>query len=370
MNRENISISNSKEESAENVPSKPFEPKKGRPKSKCRIIVYGVVTIYSGILYGFSMSQFSTFFEYFMRGKFGQSVRPQRYDSIQSLLNSLFVLGALAFNILSPKVFQTQSLKKLKCVSIVVFVLVNLAQIPAPLGLLYVLRFLLGFSLYSTFTLGPILVNHCLPSSYVGPIGSLFAFFIGFGVICGSSISSDVAEQYWFIFLCLLVPVELIRLVLFVFVFPYESPHYVYYQIRKQLRQTEQSKGDQDEAHLAQQPYIRVGGQKSRLRQAFVSHAEIDRLVKAFYVAKDVESHKLHLFENIHKYNLSKKKNTGVCKTMFSKEARKGFLISLLLNFANQFSGINVIILYAKQIYVKLDFSNPDLVVFIGSTSD
>lgn len=370
MNTENNVLCKTNSKDTENQATNIPKSRKGRPGSKCKIIFFGVVTIYSGILYGFSMSQFSTFFEYFMRGKFGDSIDPKNYDSIQSLLNSLFVLGAFVFNILSPKVFQTQSLKKLKWLSILIFVLVNLAQIPAPLWLLYVLRFLLGFTLYSTFTLGPILVNHCLPSNFVGPIGSLFAFFIGFGVICGSSISSAVAQKYWYLFLCLLVPIELTRLFLFVFVFPYESPHFVYYQIRQFAEKTNKTKTKINNSGDATKTEKDAHAQKEKLRREFVKHSEIDRLVRAFYMAEDVEAHKQHMFENIHNYQNSKKQNMGVCKTMFSKESRRGFLISLMLNFANQFTGINVIILYAKQIYAQLGFSNPDLVVFIGSNSN
>lgn len=217
-----------------------LQPKKGRPGSKIKIIFFGTLAIYSGFHMGHCMSQFSTFFEYFMRGKFGQSIKEREFDGIQSLMNTIFVLGLLFFALTSAKLIETRSLKKLNLVSILIYIIFSLLQIPLPLEGVYAMRFLLGVCVASMFALGPVLVNNCLPLEYLGPIGSLFSFFIVLGLIVGSSVSSEISEWYWYIFLCISLPVEVFRFVMLSLVVPYESPYYVYFDIERSAKKKQE----------------------------------------------------------------------------------------------------------------------------------
>lgn len=106
---------------------------------------------------------------------------------------------------------------------------------------------------------------------------------------------------------------------------------------------------------------------KTGIKEAFLCHSDINRLIKAFYLPEDVEAHKMYLFDLIYEYYEKKKKVQGLLKTACSAQFRRAFLIGCLINFANQFTGINVIVFYAKQLYISVGFSNADFLVFIGS---
>jgi hypothetical protein len=193
----------------------------------------------------------------------------------------------------------------------------------------------------------------------------MFSFFIGFGVIAGSSISSDVSQEYWYLFLCLPVPFEILRFVLLLSLFPYESPYYIYAQISTKIHKKFHKKKEKniENQNLTDQT-IEI---KESIKDEFLEHPQIDKLVSSLYLKEDVQRHKLYMYKSISHYETQKSKQKGVCATACSKEYRKQFITGIILNLANQWTGINVFVLYAKQIYIDLGLWNPDMLVFIGS---
>jgi MFS family permease len=329
---------------------------------------------FNGFVMGFYASQFSTFFEYFIRGKFGTSVGVGDYDSIQSFLNAIYTIGCLVSLILSIYLIKKFSLKKLQILCILLNLIVNVIAVFIPLSVLYALRFFNGIFASILFALGPIIVNHICPSDYVGLVTSFFSLFIGLGSVVASAISSDVSEKFWFLFYCLIVPIEVIRFVMLTFVFPYESPNFVFNTLyNKKPTQNHQKleslKEVPSEIKVSTTPGENIEKNKSQIREEFINHPEVNRLVKALYVEDDVEGHKLYMFEQLYLYESQKSTQTNIFAIACSKKFRKPFSLAALLYWSNQGSGIFVIVLYSKQIFINLKFSNPDLLVFLGSKS-
>jgi MFS family permease len=342
----------------------------GRSGSKIKIITFGVLIIFSGFHYGFNLSQFSTFFEYFFRGRFGSSIAVSEYNNIISFLNTFFILGGTFCAIFSVFIIKTQSPKKLNLLMILLLIILMVVQIWMPLYGLYAVRFLIGIVVVFLFSLGPIIVNHCVPPDYSGPLGMMFGFFIGLGVIVGSSISSDISQEYWYLFLCLPVPFEILRFILLLGLFPYESPYYIYAQISQKNHKKFQKKKKTERNIESQNITDQKKEIKEQIKNEFLNHPQINKLVSSFYLKEDAQRHKLYMYKSISHYETQKNKQKGVCATACSKEYRKQFFTGIILNLANQWTGINVFVLYAKQIYIDLGLWNPDMLVFIGSKTN
>ena len=336
------------------------KPKEGRPNSKFKIYLFGITNIFAGFVIGFNVTQFATFFEYFMQGKFGDSIESVEYDGIQSILNSCTLIGLTLTSMFSSKIVQTQSPLFLTLVMQILLIIVTNLQIFMPLIGLYIVRTLLGMVTCFLYMLGPIMVNECLPSQFTSTIGTMFSISLAISIIASSSVSSDIARQYWYLFLNICSVYELIRFLILLLVVRYESPYYVFYKLNKTL---------EEEVNKKDKP-MDTEDFKASLENKFTSDARIKKLVSDFYVKEDQESTKLYLFENIYNYMEEKKKMGGIFKLACSQKFRKQFLLACLFNFSNQFTGINIVLLYSKQIYIQLGFTNPDLLVFLPCKSN
>jgi MFS family permease len=371
---EELTLRNFEKNEKKNPPATEIQEKKGRPGSKFKIILFGLLVDLDGFLMGFISTQFSTFFEYFMRGKFGTSIGVEDYDNILSLLNAMFIFGCFVSVILSIYFIKNFSLKKLQIICIFCNVVVNVIAVFTPLSALYALRFFSGIFTSTLFALGPIIVNHVCPSDYIGLISSIFSLFLGLGSVVASAVSSDISEKFWYLFYCLVVPIELIRFFMLIFVFPYESPNYVFNTLYNQKPIQSHQKFDSlkegsTEIKISSNPGEMKEKNKSQIREKFINHPEVNRLVTALYVKEDVEGHKLYMFEQLYLYESQKSTQTNIFAISCSEKFRKPFSLAALLYWSNQGSGIFVILLYSKQIFITLKFSNPDLLVFLGSKS-
>jgi MFS family permease len=271
-------------------------------------------------------------------------------------------------------------------------ILVTLVQVFVPLTGLYIVRGLLGMVVAFGYMLGPIMVDQCVPSKYKSVIGTMFSLSLAFGLIISTSVSSDVAEKYWYLFLNICGIYELIRFIILCFIVRYESPYYILYKIdstlekeyRKQnkIEKTETGKKGEVTNHIQDTPdsekqngvsetkEIKDVPYLESLRSQFVNDVRVNKLVKDFYHEEDQENTKEFLFMNIYQYTQEKKNVGNIFKIACSKKFRKPFLVAVMLNFSNQFTGINIVLLYAKNIYVQMGFSNPDLLVFMACKSN
>lgn len=355
------------------TPKKP--PKEARTGSKCKILLFGTTIIFSGFLFGFHIAQFSTFMEYFMRGKFEDSFYSVEYDEIQSYLNMCFLLGMTFSNMISVPLFKHLPPVLLKISMMVVLVILTVIQTWMPLIGLYVTRFLIGSVTGIVFLLAPIIINQCLPSKFTNTLGPAFSVFIGLGSIVSTSVSGSISEQYWYLFFNICAVTETIRVIVLLFVVRFESPYYVFNRIYK----SEVAKLKEADVYDTQSAYIFIdnaGNQdknvdiKKAIEERFNNSPKVDKLVLSFYKKEDSELQKKYLFENIFTYQREKQRLGNPIKTAFSKDFRKPFLISCFLNFSTQGCGIALTSLYAKQVFQNLMLDNVDFLVFIESRFD
>lgn len=345
--------------------------KEGETGSKYKIIVFGVILTYNGIFMGIGFAKFSTFFTYFMKGKFGSRVASSEYNDILSLLNTMFVLGMTVSSIFTIKLFQWFSLTKLQLVFIVCIIVTVFLQIWADLTALYVLRFVIGFFSGGLFILGPILVNQCIPSSFTGAFGLLFSIFIALGITISSSISEKISQRYWQVFLVVLVPMELFRLMMIIGFCRYESPYHVYKTISNSVEKKLAlpstqlgSRGELTGLNSASESIKKLKYDK------FIAHPKVRLLVRSFYQKSSWQMQKKFMFQFIHKFFEDKKMLKGVCQTAWSRDFRKQFLVSLVLYASNQLTGVNIYVMYSNQVLVGLGMEDPNFYIFLSGKAD
>lgn len=349
----------------ENEPSTDPELNEGRPGSKSKIILFGFLVTFQGFYFTFGLSQFSNFFEYFIRGKFGSQIPVEKYDDIQSLLNTMFFIGTAVGCLVSGKIFETQSPRKFLYVLMLLMIIFNAVQIWANLLILYILRFCIGLVVLLLFLQAPILINQLLPTKFAGVFGSIFLFLLRAGAQVATLITSDVAENYWQLFIFIPVPLEIFRFTMLLYFFPYESPYYVYDRLTKQTSKMGESRRRDSEAISLDKPPKKSS--QDAVQTLFIAHPRINLLIREFYIKADTLKQKLYLYNMISKYKAKKQKEQGICKTACSDSFRRPFVLGVIFNLAHQFSGVYVILLYSKQLFIGLGVPNADLFVFLGS---
>lgn len=330
-------------------------------KSPLKVYIFGLSCMQVAFQFSLCLSQLNNFFEYLMRGKFGDSVLPEKYNSIQSNLNALFLAGGFTCSVTSGPILKRCSPRFLFVLSMVLIMALNVVQTVSPLPGMYVSRFCIGYLIIFNLFLGPLMVSHCCPSTFVGFLGSFFGFFNAFGMFSATLIKSEVSRKYWFVFFNFPTLFELVRLVIFFVFFNYESPYHIFSKLVAE--QTKKKSPKEAPTDQSTEEYDR-----NQLRKAFNKNKEIRKLVLDLYHKEDVSKQKQYLFTIIEKYYQDRRKLQGVFKTAFSREYRKQFFLGFVLNFARQMTGISVIVLYTKKLYQLLDFRNPELLVTIGGS--
>lgn len=340
-------------------------------KSKIRIWLFGLVCMFVGFEFSFCLSQFNNFFEYFIRGRFKEHFNNSELNQILSNLNGFFFIGGFFSSISSSKILQVFSPRLLFLVSMILIAISYLVQSWSPLIVMYIARFFTGYFIILNVILGPLILSHCCPPSYVGKLGSLFGIFNAFGVLMASLVKSKVTESYWFFFFNIPSILEVSKFVIFIFFFNFESPYFVFNRLNEKLKK-ENTPSKYDEAiESIEKTNLNVYNLATeqfdlKLKNDFFKDKQVEKLMNKFYLPSCIEEQKEILFEAIKKYYEERRKLTGVFKTCFSKTFRKQLLIGLLLHFARQMTGSGVVILYTKKLYQILEFSNSELLVTFG----
>ena len=318
--------------------------KECEPINICKIWAFGGLLISAGFYMGFFLGQFNNFFEFFARGKFKQFLPPKDYDQVQSILNGCLSVGAFLCTITGGILFKHIPYRFLMVGCMVIMIVINLLQIWAPLMLMYILRVFIGYIMCFYTFIGPIMVSQCLPSKFVGPLGSFFYVASTAGMLIAFTVSSDISETYWEIFLMIPLFTESIRLFFYTSFFYIESPYYVFNSLMK----------------------LKKKNSTMNLKTAFMANEHVDKLVRLFFRKEDFIPQKEFLYRQVNEFFGKETEGKGVLRLACSRQYRKAFFVVLLLNAANSMTGIVLIILYSRQIFGNLGFENVGLLVLMG----
>lgn len=209
---------------------------------KWKAVLFGLLMTGSGFTFGYTLTQFNSFFKFFMAGRFGSKYAESEHNQILSNINALGTAGALFCTITSPLLLKYCSRLWLFYVTVSIFCLVTVLQIWAPLELLYVLRFMLGY-IFCFYGLSATLVlRESLPSRYVGIFGGCLGVMITLGFQVSYLLGFEFFEKHFYVALLIPAVFDFVRLLLFLFFLNVDTPNYIFGALARQFeKQTKDS---------------------------------------------------------------------------------------------------------------------------------
>lgn len=287
-------------------------------RSPNSILLYGVMLSSTAFFFGFNVGIFNPFTEPFL-DKVHNVTKREEIDSIQSKINFFFVVGGTLACLFSS--FLIERLGRYRFL-----LLVSLSQITIGFGymiqslsLLYLFRMAAGFfSTASTF-ICPMMINEVVPSKYSGPLGASFYIFLTGGILFSGLFNSVGAAEHWRLVLAIPSFIEIPKFFLYLFLFRMDSPKSI-------VARSASPDADIHENYL--QIYTAEGSR--------------------FYTDK---------FMNEHNAN-SAGKPAVTLGSLLTAEYRLPFLIGLLLNFLNQATGINLLVMYSNKIFIERGYDS------------
>ena len=321
--------------------------------------LFGFIMTTSGIIFGFCIGQFNTFFEYLMKGKY-PTYHASQYDSIKSILNTVFNGGGFLCTLTSTVFVNNFGRRTLFLGFGTMMIVFSFIQIYMPLIGLYIVRAILGYISCFYTLLGPMIVVETLPKSYIGTINSTFYMFVAIGIQIAVFMKGQFAQDYYYIVYSIPIFLEIIRMGLFLIFFNLETPRYIYidnFKKHQVEKENEDSNTNDNERNLLNESI-----QQDEMIKKFSDDSRTKKFLKVFYDESAHDTTLVELNSEYFKQSNTSSSSESVLKVAFSKEYIKQTIIGFLLNYNNQLCGINVIIFYSTNLFTKLGFSNPELI--------
>lgn len=195
------------------------------PKSMLKAHLYGLLLASAGLFFGMSYSMFNTFFDVFATRL--HEITPKNFSSVSINLNFYYVLGCtfscLVGSLLLEKMGRFRSLLVVMTMEIVVTSFGFLDSLP----MLYLMRFLHGFAAFFWLILTPLMMKENLPPGLPKTYNPVFSAFLCTGMLLAFFFGRPALAPYWKFVLVWPFYVEIPRLMLFLILFPMESPQYL-----------------------------------------------------------------------------------------------------------------------------------------------
>ena len=340
----------------------------------------GLVVVSSGFFYGFTLCEFNNFFEYFIQGKFQDTIKLSDYNGINSLLNTFMTLGGLTATLVSGFLIKRLSLRTLVISSCLLHILFRFLQIVSNLPGLYVCQLVIGFFIAMNCYICQMYVLDLFPKEHVGFINSATGFFISAGIITASFMKSNWTREYWFVVVFIPGFLDLLRLIFIVLLFCYKTPFQILKEIDSKMDTSEtislKENSQNDEMLLGKSEKIQdltaEGGesnnsQTSHLYNKFVLNPSTLSYLDNFCEDEDKERSLSNFFAE---YLHQRKENDGsMVSVLFSRKYRLQIFLGVLINFLTQMTGIGTLDFYSKDIFTDLSFSNAESLTIICSNS-
>lgn len=298
----------------------------GHILSKTYVISYGILLASTGIFFGYGVGIFNAFFDPFIKSGYPEITDHDNKMIIKSNVNFSFLIGGTLACIISSSlisIFGRYKFLLFICLGQVLSLLLIMIK---NFGVLYTSRGFCGFfSCASTF-ICPLMIKELIPAKYSAQIGNSFYIFLTGGILISNLISAPWMGDYWQLFLALPIFLEFPKFILYLAVFRLESPKTI----------IERNSNPEEElfsnfAKIYNEEGCRIETQK---------------------IMKENEE--------------SKAAGPAVTfGSLFTDNYRLAFLLALMLNFLNQATGINFLVLYSTDIFKKLKVNNPELMTSV-----
>ena len=353
-------------------------------KSVSKVYILGLTISLCGFYFGFTFTEFNNFFEYFMHGKFGHSIKETQYHSINANLNTFITLGGLFCVFTSSFLLQAFRLKTVVLATCLVHIMARALMLFANLECLYVCRFMIGYIIcFNSFTC-PMYIADLLPKRFIGFLGSCYVGFMSLGIIVAMFMKYPWTVPFWWIVVLIPAILDLFRAILLGFVFNLESTKSLLRDVSKEairssrmsnfekeiyLDLTEHERTETFDTDVAKEQMDIEKEMKNRLlgneslKKQLYEMPEMQRYLHEFYFEEDYDSVIQGVLNNFE--NSYSKKKRSILKMMFDKSYKLQFFIAIVVNALNQLTGINAINFYSKIIFKQLHFQSAETLTIL-----
>lgn len=285
------------------------EMKEEDARSRGYIIFYGLLLASFGAIFGFGLTTFGTFFDYFIRN-FPQIDSESKMKSVQSNLSVAFIVGGTLAVASGGPLYSHLGRYRMLVVMMVIEVLALAGMAHRNLVTIGILRIVLGYCCGFWMLLVPTMLHEMFPKDWADWFGAGFGVALTGGICLSYCLGFPFAERRWRCAVVIPALFEGLKLIAFLVKFNMESPVFLATQVKdKAVLQTNYAKMYKADA-------------ASKFATAMAEH-----------ITKD-------------------KDNTKVSwDVVFSAKYSKQIMLGITLNLLNQLTGINYFNLYINRIF-------------------
>lgn len=284
-----------------------------RVRSSAYVFIFGFLLSFSGWYFGYVIGMFNSFFKPFMQVVY-KDIPEDEHDAIQGNIQLFLMIGGMASCLTAGYIIETLGRYKSVIFYIIAEICVLALSMQTSLYVLYAVRFFHGYVACSWTFLGPLMMKEILPETQKKLFSGMFYIFITLGIMTSYSFSSEKVAEYWRIVFLLPGIFDIPKLLAFLFIFKIESPKWICTKVKN----TEQ-------------------------RQY-----EISQSLKKIYVEEDVDRMTNFLMDETASTGKVEEVEFG---DLVGPQYRFQFCLVIFLNFLNQMTGINFLIMYSKKIF-------------------
>ena len=300
-------------------------------KSKIRMIFYGINLSLGGSYYGITCGLFNNLAEKFFNENFNIK-NVTELKKIESDLAFYFFIGCFLCALLGS--FLYENIGRLKSYYFIIFleILSSIFLNINILNLIFFARLIQGFCACFWMFLSHLMIKECVDIKFRAFIANSFLIFMTLGQNLIFFLGSPQFFSYWRVIMFLPIFIEFPRLLIMFFYFKKRSPVFLYKKI----------KNENDRKIIIQKNY----------EIFYENHTANEMTIKFLEEQKKIEKGKTEKIKFI---------------DLFKIKYRKQFLLSILINFLTQITGINVLNVFSTEIFKELKLSNPETLTYIMS---
>lgn len=283
-------------------------------RSSVYVYIYGFLLSFSGWFFGYQVAMFNSFFDSFQKNAYSEAADP---ESLKGNLSLFFMVGGMISCFTAGFIIDALGRYKSALLFMVAQICFIAASMHVSIPVLYAARFMHGYIACSWTFLAPLMIKELLPERPKNIFSGMFYISLTLGVVTSYALAGEHIGQYWRYVFALPLVFEVPKLLAFLIFFRIESPKWICVKVKD--------------------PEARQVLVAANLRKIY-SDQDVDQMTN---------------------FVIDESKGTGTTEEVRTKDLvgagyRHQFFIVLLLNFLNQMTGINFLILYSTSIFKDL----------------
>lgn len=211
----------------------------------------------------------------------------------------------------------------------------------------------------------PIVIREYLPVQYTGIFGTVFYLMISLGTNIAFFFKFNWMVRYYYIVLWIPAFVLVVQVVFILCFFNVESPRFVFLKLSKQYAYISMDDSKEylpNEETSASETLIEQPTQ-TKLQTKFTQDPQVRKHALCFYGEKRADDYIKYSFKELAQALLDTGRaqciedELGPLRLGLHPKYRKQFILCLLMNFLNQATGMNCLVMYSSNIFRQVGYA-------------